>query len=42
MVGADIIRPPILQGKMGRTMCDLCENRFDFHRADDIRPYDIK
>ena len=40
-VGADIIRPPISQCQMGPItyIYVLCENHFDFHRADNIRPY---
>ena len=40
-VGADIIRSPISQCQMGPItyIYVLCENHFDFHRADNIRPY---
>ena len=41
IVGADIIRPSILRRKMDLSTgkWDFGENSWNFHRADDIRPY---
>ena len=41
IVGADIIRPSILRRKMDLSTGEwyFGENSWNFHRADDIRPY---